>query len=123
MQPSILCRRKNNCSQIYYTFAEQELYQRYVIVTNHDTALVSGMCILNEGIYCSYSFFVLQCHYFTGALEVIHMSRTPCLFPNTCTNHSYYIKRYVLDSKKCEYVYFRKVIVALLLRCVFIPQN
>ena len=90
---------KNNCSQvffqIYYAFAEQELYQNYIIVTNYNTSLVSGMCILNEGIYYSHSFFYCSVIISQEHLKrSICQGRTPCLFHNTCRNHSYYIKRY-----------------------------
>ena len=80
---------------------------------------MSGIYILNDACYLT-TYIGAN---FTGALEAIHMSRTLCLFHNTCYNHPYYYKRSVVDSRKIEwYVCLRKTIVALLSwRCLFIP--
>ena len=43
--------------------------------------------LLCDGIIPSHPFLLWQSHYFTGALEVIHMSKILCLFCNTCCNH------------------------------------
>ena len=43
--------------------------------------------LLYDDITSTHPFFLWQCHYFTGALEEIHMSRKLCLFHNTFWNH------------------------------------
>ena len=49
--------------------------------TNYDNSLVSGIHILKEVCYMTTSFpamhFFYECHFFTGALEAVDMSRTP----------------------------------------------
>ena len=48
--------------QIYYIFAEQELEQGGIIVTNYDTSLFSGMYILKEVCYLTTSVAVALFH-------------------------------------------------------------
>ena len=115
--------------QIYCVIAEQELWQGDIIVTNYDTSLVLGIYTLNEVCYLATSNAAI--HFFYGSVSISRkrLKRYICqehciLFHNTCSNHPYYNKRFVVDSKKFEYVYFMKVIVTpLFQRQLFIPQN
>ena len=117
---------KNNYShaffQIYYVFAEQELKQGDTIVTNYDTSLVSGMYILNEVCYLIAS--IASIHFFFGSIIISreHLKRSICQGHCSCfttfhniSNHLYYNKQSVADSRKFEwYVYLRKDTVATL---------
>ena len=115
--------------QTYCVIPEQELWQGDIIVTNYDTSLVLGIYTLNEVCYLATSNAAI--HFFYGSVIISRerLKRYICqehciLFHNTCSNHPYYNKRFVVDSKKFEYVYFMKVIVTpLFQRQLFIPQN
>ena len=43
--------------------------------------------MLPDDMYCTHSFFLWWCHYFKGIIEAIYMSKTLCLFYNTCCSH------------------------------------
>ena len=60
----------------FNVFAEQELKQGEIIVTNYDTSLVSGMYILNEVCYLTAS--IAAIHFFYGSVIISreHLKRS-----------------------------------------------
>ena len=73
------------------------------------------MHVLKEVCYMMTSFPAIHFFYdrVTGALEVIHMTRT-CVYFTALATVIHYNKRSVADSRKFEgYVYLMKTIVAL----------
>ena len=101
----------------YTVFAEQELQQQDIIVTNHDTSLVSGMYLLQEACYLTAS--VAAIHFFHGIAIIsrkhLDICQGPCLYFTRLHAVIHYNKRSVVDSRKFEgYVYLRKTIAALL---------
>ena len=113
--------QKNNCSdaffQIYYVFAEQE-FSLGDIVTNYNASLVSGMYILNEVCYLTAPIAAIHFYYGSVIISREQLKRSicqgRCVYFTTlvATNCLYYNKRPVVDSRKFQYIYLRKVIVA-----------
>ena len=81
-------------------FCRTEIVTRRYHSYNHDTSLASGLYLLKKAVIWQHqlqlSIFLCYCHYFTGALEAVHLLRTLCLPHNTCCNHP--LQQAVCDS-------------------------
>ena len=89
-RPGIVARRYHSY-QLWWL-----LDFRYVYIERNNGSIIEIMdnckwCrqkMLFDDITCSYPLFLWYCHYFKGALETIHMSKSLYVFHITYCNHS-----------------------------------
>ena len=92
---------------MYSVFAEQELQQGDIIVTNNENSVVTGMYIVKnsllfDGSSCSHSFFfystiVISRGHLRPSIRQIH-----CVYFTKINTDSYCNKRSVVDSSKLK---------------------
>ena len=92
---------------MYSVFAEQELQQGDIIVTNNENSVVTGMYIVKNSLLfddssCSHSFFfystiVISWGHLRPSIRQIH-----CVYFTRINTDSYCNKRSVVDSSKLK---------------------